>query len=154
MEIAFRPVPTGSVGVSHPPRQQSCRQITTVATSVGKSSNIPNFVIFLYSRNPRIRIRCFGVTESSLICYITIIGSSCIDNQNGRHKSDLFKFHNVYLLSRFPRLVTLINKLLSRGPPEHIESKLRSLSHPLDDVNVNLSDYVTTKVWFYNFRCY
>ena len=53
---------------------------------------------------------------------------------------------NLCLLSRFPRLATLINKSLSKGQPENMESRLRGLSHPLGDVDVNLNDYVTTKV--------
>ena len=60
-----RPVPTvGCRGVSHPPSK----------CSVCKTSNLPflstKSFTFLYLWNIRRRIRCYGVTESSLISYI------------------------------------------------------------------------------------
>ena len=49
MEIAFRPIPGGCVGVSHPLRQNSYWKITAFATSFCKSPNVPilsaNFMI-------------------------------------------------------------------------------------------------------------
>eukprot|EP00795_Rhopilema_esculentum_P012136 gene12136-2740_t len=52
---------------------------------------------------------------------------------------------------RFPRLVMLINKSLSKGSADEVEARLRKLSHPLDISSVQLEGYTASKEWFVAF---
>ena len=50
------------------------------------------------------------------------------------------------IFCRFPRLNTFIKRALNKVQSEEVETRLRSLSHPLDTVHLGLDDYAANKV--------
>eukprot|EP00794_Sanderia_malayensis_P005415 gene5415-6091_t len=106
---------------------------------------------FFLKQLPRIRLHGIARFAETVACRRLEHTQSTSSKQHMMAKELLEFSSNERNAKRFPRLNTLIKRSLNKESKEEVESRLRSLSHPLDTVHLGLDEYIANKDWCVSF---